>query len=240
RAKDEFLTVLSHELLTPLTSILGWLQFYRQHGKPELLEQTLEVIERNARRQRRLVDDLLDVSRLVNTRLAVHCTPADLWDLATSAEKSVAETARERNITVILEPPTERLPVCVEPFRIQQTVGILLSNACKFSKRGGTVTLSGWREGEKAMLAVHDTGRGIPPEMLARIFNPFTQIARDEATGGMGLGLALAKGLIELHGGHISVACPANGQGTVFTISLPLAATPKAEYPPEKILALAG
>ncbi|MHB9026139.1 MAG: sensor histidine kinase [Armatimonadota bacterium] len=240
KAKDELLTVLSHELLTPLTSILGWLQFYRQHGKPDMLEQTFEVIERNALRQRRLVDDLLDVSRLVSGRLIIHCTPTDLWELATNAETSVAETAKERNITVTLEPPAESLPVCVEPVRIQQTIGILLSNACKFTQRGGVVTLIGRREGDRAMLSVRDTGRGIPPEMLEHIFEPFTQIERDEATGGMGLGLTLAKGLIELHGGQISVACPAECQGTVFIINLPLAEMPLVEEQAGRALAVIG
>ena len=128
----------------------------------------------------------------------------------------------ERRITLVLEGPTEPLPVYADPKRLRQAICHLLENALKFTETEGTVTITGWREDRTMLLHVRDTGRGIAPEVLPMLFRPFKQIKRSESMEGLGLGLALVKGIVELHGGTVSVTSPGIGYGSTFTIALPV------------------
>jgi len=224
REKDEFLAFLSHELLTPLTNIMGWAQAARQ--APGMADQALEVIERNARRQKQIVDDLLDVSRIVHGKLEIEPQPVDLWLLARESLEDFAPSVRQKGLSLITTPPPEPLLVNADSRRIRQAIGNLLSNAVKFTDSGGTITVSALREGDMAVLSVQDTGRGIAPEALPGLFTPFRQVERRPEEGGLGLGLALVRGIIERHGGQVLVHSPGLGQGTTFTIRLPLAQGP--------------
>ena len=220
RAKDQFLAVLSHELLTPLTNIWGWTQAAQR--TPEITSQALEVIGRNVQRQRHILNDLLDVSRIVHGKLFLQPQPTELWDLAAQSGEDFQQQAQERQLDLVLPPPPAPLPVHADPARIRQAIGNLLANALQFTEPGGTITISARREGEMAVLSVQDTGRGIAPEVLPHLFRPFRQFPRPEAGGGLGLGLALVKGIVELHGGRVTAASPGLGQGSTFTIELPL------------------
>ncbi|MHB9130674.1 MAG: sensor histidine kinase [Armatimonadota bacterium] len=223
RAKDQFLAVISHELLTPLTSILGWTQLAQGMQDEQITSRALTIIERNAQRQRRILDDLLDVSRLVHRKLCIEPEPADLWQLAEQSLQTMLESAEERRIAFTCHPPSAGLAVHVDPARIIQVISNLLSNAVKYSPEGSTVDLEGMRRGGCAVLTIRDTGRGIPPDLVDDLFNVFYQVERDERTGGMGVGLALVKGIVELHGGRVYASSAGLGQGSAFTIELPLA-----------------
>ncbi len=222
KQKDEFLAVLSHELMTPLTSILGWAEMAAAHPEAVPREQLLAVVLRNARRQKRLVDDLLDMSRLMHRKLALEPVALDLRDVVEQCIENQAQGYHARDVEVAVTWEAETLPVHGDAIRLQQAIGNLLHNAKKFTGAGGRVTITGRREGGCAVVAVQDTGRGIPPKELARLFNPFRQVERSEEHGGLGLGLALVKGIIELHGGRISADSPGEGAGSTFTLTLPL------------------
>jgi len=232
-AKDEFLAVLSHELLTPITSIIGWTQWALKGGQPALAEEALAVIARNACRQKRLVDDLLDVSRILHGRIALNPEPAQLGHLLRQEVDSLRPLAQEHQLTLDLDECAPDLPVVADPARLRQVIANLLGNAIKYTPAGGRITASARRVGANAVLAVADTGRGIPGEELSHVFDPFRQVQRDEAVGGLGLGLALVRGLVELQGGRVEAASPGLGQGSTFTVTFPLQAEPAtAPTPP--------
>lgn len=223
-AKNQFLAVLSHELLTPVTSMLGWAQVAQDDlNDTATVAQAFGVIERNARRQKRLVDDLLDLSRIIHGKLSLTPEPIALWSLVEQQAETAAQMARERDLTIHLEPPTEPLVAYVDPARTGQAIANLINNACKFTETGGSVTLAATLADNEAVLTVTDTGRGIPGNKLHELFNPFRQLDRDERAGGLGLGLALVKGIVELQQGRIIAASPGPGKGSTFTIYLPLA-----------------
>ncbi|MHB9134705.1 MAG: sensor histidine kinase [Armatimonadota bacterium] len=221
--KDEFLAILSHELLTPLTAILGWAQLARDQQSALLTQQALEVIERNACRQRRLIEDLLDTSRVLQGRVVLNQQPVDLWRLAAEQVDHLRPQAEERQITLRLQTPEDALPVLADPARLEQVIRNLLVNAVKFTDHGGTVTLTGRRDDGFTLLAVQDTGRGLTPEEMPGIFTRYRQPHLDPSSEGLGIGLALAKGLTELHGGRILASSPGLGKGSTFTIALPVA-----------------
>ncbi|HEX2952340.1 MAG TPA: PAS domain S-box protein [Armatimonadota bacterium] len=221
RAKNEFLAVLSHELKTPLTSILGWTQM-AMNGTCDSMRQALQVIERNSQRQRRLLDDLLDVSRIIHGKLYLQCEKTDLWELAIQSVEDIKQSAQERHLHIILRPPEDPLSVYGDPSRLRQVISNLLVNSVKFTPAEGKITVTGRLEDTQAIVTVHDTGKGIPPDMIQTLFKPFHQIQRTEQTGGLGLGLALVKGIIDLHHGQVSVFSPGPGAGSTFTIRLPL------------------
>ncbi|HEY3416349.1 MAG TPA: PAS domain S-box protein [Armatimonadota bacterium] len=220
RAKDQFLMTLSHELKTPLTSIIGWVQAAVK--MPEVMPQALEVIERNALEQRQLLEELLDVSRIIHDRLYLKPEPADLWSLVAHSAEGLMQVAKSRGITLILQPPDAPLPIRVDPVRIRQVVRNLLDNALKFTEAGGKITVIGSRMNQTALLTVRDTGRGMRPEDIATLFSPFRKAGRPEEGGGLGLGLALVKGIVEAHGGQITATSPGPGRGSIFTVTLPL------------------
>jgi signal transduction histidine kinase len=222
QAKDEFLAVLSHELNTPLTSILGWSELALVNNTPAFLRQAIEVVHRNAKRQRALVTEMLDMSKLLYRKLCISPILTDIRLQAQFAMESAQQQAQDQSLIVMFDAGTEPLRVIADPERIQQCFSNLLQNSLKFTAAGGSISITCLREETWAIFRVEDTGRGIGPEALRQIFNLFYQSNRDERAGGMGLGLAITRGIVELHGGQIWANSPGEGQGCTFTIALPL------------------
>ena len=225
RLKDEFLATLSHELRTPLTSILGWASMIR-NGEVEgaNASRAIETIERNARSQARLIDDLLDVSRIITGNLRLDLHPLNLAPIVEAAIDALRPTADVKGIQI----RTETSGTCLvkgDPHRLRQVIWNLLSNSIKFTQRGGVVSIRLGCVGPTVRLTVADTGEGIAPEFLPYVFDRFRQaegsISRKQ--GGLGLGLAVVRHLVELHGGSISAESSGLGEGSVFTVELPLA-----------------
>jgi PAS domain S-box-containing protein len=218
QAKNQFLGILSYELLTPLSDIVGWIQ--AAHETPELIPQALQIIEHNARLQQRVLTDLLDLSRIIHGKLYLDRRSVDLWDMVEQELAEFEPGARERRRTVLLEPPEEDLPVSADTARVRQVIAALLANALRNTEPGDAITISGVREGEVALVTIRDSGRSIPPEARASVFKPFAQVQAGEP--GRGLTMALVKGIVEQHGGEITLDDIAHDEGSSFTISLPL------------------
>lgn len=225
RIKDEFLAVLSHELRTPLNPILGWSKLLRS-GKldPAKTTYALETIERNAKLQTQLIEDLLDVSRIMQGKLSLNMTSVDLASTIGFAVETVqlAAEAKSIQIQIILEPV--KAQVLGDSTRLQQVIWNLLTNAIKFTAEGGQVEVRLSRVGLQAQIQVSDTGKGIHPNFLPHVFEYFRQ---EDGTltrkfGGLGLGLAIVQHLVELHGGTVQAESPGEGQGATFTVRLPL------------------
>lgn len=225
RAKDEFLAILSHELRTPLNAIMGWSHMLREGLPDEMTRHAVEVIARNARAQKQLVEDLLDVARIASGRLELQCSPLDLRDVARVAVDSALPAAQNKNITLSFEGMGNAVPVSGDANRLQQVLANLLSNALKFTEPGGRVTVRVVAEGDTAVLAVEDTGIGIPPEFLPKAFDRFRQAdaSLTRAYPGLGLGLWIVKQVIEAHGGVVHAESEGRGRGTTITVTLPLA-----------------
>jgi PAS domain S-box-containing protein len=227
RMKDEFLATVSHELRTPLTAILGWARLLRspRYGLPCDALGPLETIERNARAQTRLVDDLLDVSRIITGRLHLDLRPTDLGGVVDAALDAVRPAAVAKGIALDATLDPSATPVLADAGRLQQVVWNLLTNAVKFTPDGGRVTLHARGHGMHAHVVVRDTGKGIAPEFLPYIFDRFRQ---EDSTptrthGGLGLGLAIVRHLVEMHGGTVHAESAGEGRGTTFTVTVPLA-----------------
>jgi PAS domain S-box-containing protein len=223
--KDEFLSVLSHELRTPLSAIQAWGHLLAAgRARPEEMRQAGEVIVRNTMVQRRVIDDLLDIGRIVSGRLRVEMELVDPAQLAQAALDTIrpAALARKIRITDSLEPGSSA--VRADPARLQQVLWNLLSNAVKFTPEGGMVALAMERDGGDLRFTVTDNGKGIDADFLPRIFERFAQgdATRSRQHGGLGLGLAIAKQLMELQGGTISAASAGPGLGATFLVTLPL------------------
>ena len=223
RSKDEFLAMLSHELRTPLTAVLGWAVMLRGRQVDDAMrERALAAIERNARAQSQLIEDLLDISRIVSGKLHLDIRPLNLAAVVEAALEAVQPATQAKGVEV----QSDLAPVAVvgDPQRLQQVVWNLLSNAVKFTPAGGRVTVRLRAGPEQATLVVSDTGQGIPGELLPHIFDRFRQA--DSSTtrrhGGLGLGLALVKHLVELHGGTVRAESAGPGRGATFTVSLPI------------------
>ena len=226
RLKDEFLATLSHELRTPLTSILGWASMIR-NGEVEGSNavRAIETIERNARSQARLIDDLLDVSRIITGNLRLDLHPLNLAPIVDAALDALRPTADVKGIRLQTHFEPAECLVKGDPNRLRQVIWNLLSNAIKFTPRGGSVDIDLKCVETTARLRVSDTGDGISSEFLPYVFDRFRQaegsISRKQ--GGLGLGLAVARHLVELHGGTINAESEGLGRGSVFTVDLPLA-----------------
>jgi len=226
RMKDEFLAMLSHELRTPMSAMLGWLHLLKI-GKltPEQQVQALDTIERNARIQTQLVNDLLDVSRIVTGKMELETELVPLERALESAMDSARLEGQAREVELKAEICRGSWPVRGNPQRLQQVFSNLLSNALKFSPKGSRIVIRLERVGEEARVSVIDQGEGIAPEVLPHIFERFRQA--DSSTrrrhGGLGLGLAIVRSLVELHGGRVAARSPGLGQGATFTVTLPLA-----------------
>lgn len=229
RMKDEFLLTLSHELRTPLNAVLGWghaLRAQLEQGtvpEPGLLRQALEAIERNARAQARLIDDLLDMSGIISGKVRLEPEPLHLPDILLSALESVRPAAKAKGVALLPLAIGDPARVSGDPARLQQVFWNLLTNAVKFTPAGGSVEVVLERAGAHAEVSVVDTGQGIPPEFLGEVFERFRQLDASTARrhGGLGLGLSIARSLVEMHGGTVRVRSAGVGQGATFTVVLP-------------------
>jgi len=224
--KDEFLATLSHELRTPLSAILGWTQVLLKGHASNAVDQrrAIEVIDRNARAQVQLIDDLLDLSRIMTGKLRLDLRQIAILDVVRAAIDSAAPAAATKEIRLISLLDPGRAVVNGDASRLQQVVWNLLTNAIKFTPRGGQVQVLLQRVNSHIELSVSDTGIGIPASFLPQVFERFSQ--RDgsstRAHGGLGLGLAICKQLVELHGGTIRAASPGEGRGATFSVDLPV------------------
>jgi signal transduction histidine kinase len=224
RAKDEFLAVLSHELRTPLTPILAWTRLLRGGLDARTTTRGLEAIERNALGQTQLVDDLLDVSRIVSGKMRIERRPLDPAAVVRAACDSARLTAEAKGLTLATEIDAGGAVVSADPDRLRQVVANLLSNAIKFTPRGGRIDVTLAPTETTVEIVVADTGVGIPASVLPRIFERFSQAdsTSTRAHGGLGLGLAIVRSLVELHGGEVTAHSPGANQGTIFRVTLPL------------------
>lgn len=226
RAKDEFLAVISHELRTPLNAILGWAQFLQRANLPPAVRtQAIETIERNARTQKNLIEDLLDLSRIVRGQLRLNLDNCNLHETLRAAIATLEPAIVAKQIQLITELDPNLTTLVADPERLQQIVWNLLSNAVKFTPPAGQVALRLTRmPGDIAQITVSDNGQGINPDFLPYLFNAFSQSAgiASRSHQGLGLGLAIARNLVELHGGTIEASSSGVGQGATFTVKLPL------------------
>jgi signal transduction histidine kinase/ActR/RegA family two-component response regulator len=229
RSKDEFLATLSHELRTPMTPILGWAQIMlRAADDPERVRQGAEIIERNARIQTRLIDDLLDMSRIIAGKMVLRIEDVALPQVVEQALATVQAAADARGVALEFLRPAELPTVRADANRLQQIVWNLLSNAIKFTPRGGHVRVSLSRPAPGTVrLEVSDDGQGMAAELLPHVFERFRQAdsSTTRTQGGLGLGLAIVKQLVEQHGGSIAAASPGLGQGSTLTVELPVPAS---------------
>jgi PAS domain S-box-containing protein len=229
RIKDEFLAVLSHELRSPLNPILGWAKLLQQHRLDETrTQEALATIQRNAQLQAQLIDDLLDISRIIQGKLTLTATPVSLTFVISAALETVQLAADSKNIQFNLALPNCPMLVLGDAGRLQQIVWNLLSNAVKFTNVGGRVEVRLTEIGSFAQIQIIDTGKGINPDFLPYVFEHFRQ--EDGATtrkfGGLGLGLAIVRQLVELHGGTVGAESAGEGKGATFTVRLPLLELP--------------
>jgi PAS domain S-box-containing protein len=234
RVKDEFLATLSHELRTPLNAILGWsvlLQESVEAGSPLL--KGIQTIQRNAQAQAKIIDDILDVSRIITGKMRIEAGSVELAAVVRAAIEVVRPSALAKDIALVLDAPAE-VPVIGDATRLQQVVWNLLSNAVKFTSQGGEVRVGLATTASDALLEVADNGRGIDPAFLPEVFDAFRQA--DSSTtrrhGGLGLGLAIVRNIVGLHGGVVSASSDGLGQGATFRVVLPLALTATVEPTP--------
>jgi PAS domain S-box-containing protein len=245
RIKDEFLATVSHELRTPLNAIVGWTAILRQRELEPSVGKAVEVIDRNAQAQVKIIEDILDVSRIITGKLRIDPKPTDLVPIINQAIEVTRHSAFARQINVQFPQSTESCPLVGDPERLQQVVWNLLSNAIKFTSPGGSVRIDLACGSAQVTLVVTDTGLGIDPEFLPFLFDRFRQ--GDSSTtrrfGGLGLGLALVRHITELHGGTVAASSAGRGHGAVITVTFPLrAALPEveAEAAPESVHAPAA
>jgi PAS domain S-box-containing protein len=225
RLKDEFLATVSHELRTPLTAILGWARILSaRKDDPTSVARSIDTIERNAKSLAQIIEDVLDVSRIITGKLRMEFGPVDLVPLLEGATAAVKPTAEAKGVHLDPSPIGPPCLVFGDPDRLQQVIWNLLSNAVKFTPQGGRVTVRLERERTRAEVTVTDTGQGIPADFLPFMFDRFRQA--DSTTtrhhGGLGLGLALVRHLVELHGGTVRAQSEGEGRGASFTVTLPI------------------
>jgi len=224
RLKDEFLGTVSHELRTPLNAVLGWAQLLKRAGDdPATATRAIDAIERNAQAQAQLVEDLLDTSRVVSGKMHLSFVPTDVAEIVRAAIESFRPLARSRGIALDLEVASDLVPILGDAARLQQIIGNVVSNALKFTSTGGQVHVTVRKSAGSVEIAVADNGTGIAPEFLPYVFDRFRQ--GDSTTtrvhGGLGLGLSIARQLVQMHGGTIRAASGGRGQGATFTVVLP-------------------
>jgi signal transduction histidine kinase/ActR/RegA family two-component response regulator len=234
RLKDEFLATVSHELRTPLTAILGWAHMLRAgQFDGDSARKACETIERNARAQAQLIEDLLDVSRIITGKLRMDVRPVDPNSFIEAAVEAVRPAAEAKGVRVQKVLDTGVVSVSGDPVRLQQIVWNLLSNAIKFTPRGGRVQIRLERVNSHLEIAISDTGAGIVPEFLPHVFDRFRQADQRSTRqhGGLGLGLSIVRHLVELHGGTVRAESEGEGRGSTFTVLLPVAPVyqPEAE-----------
>jgi len=234
RRKDEFLAILSHDLRSPLSAILTWISVLR-HGSvaPDDRDRALDSIERIAKLAARMVEDLLDISRIASGKISLSPQECDLAVIVRSAAEMVLPVANEKGIDVDVSIDPTCLPMRGDPARLHQMIGNLLSNALKFTPAGGRVQVGLVCPNGMAEIHVTDTGDGIAPEMLPHVFQPFRQATTSVTRrgDGLGLGLAIARHLAELHGGSIAAESAGLGRGATFSVRLPLQRLPALSAP---------
>ena len=244
RRKDEFLATLAHELRNPLTPLRNGMQVLRLVGSdaPEAIN-VRETIERNIRHMARLIDDLLDVSRITHSRIDLKREPVDIVRVVQEVADELRSTAEAENDTVTLDLPSEPMHVDADPVRLAQIVENLLHNAIKYTD-AGEIAVALAREDGRAVLRIRDTGIGIAPENLERIWEPFVQgdVSLERRRSGLGLGLTLVKRLVELHGGTVAGTSAGLGKGSEFVLELPLMAGERAAATPaaKRVARLSG
>jgi signal transduction histidine kinase len=224
RMKDEFLAILSHELRTPLSAILGWVQLLKMGERSEAdVNSGLEVIDRNARAQEKIIESLLDVSRIISGKLPLELRPVNVAEIVNAAIATIGPEVEAKQLTLTSE--SSELPlVDADPTRLQQVIWNLLSNAVKFSRAGDAIIVVTKQIEESVEVSVRDSGEGIPAEFLPYVFDRFRQA--DASTtrrhGGLGLGLAIVRQLVEMHGGQVAATSQGAGRGSMFTVRLPI------------------
>jgi PAS domain S-box-containing protein len=234
RSKDEFLATLSHELRTPLNAILGWSRMLGDtQMSPEVREKAIEIIQRNTHLQAQLIDDILDVSRIISGKLRLEVRPIELASVVESAIESIVPAASAKEIRIQSVLDSGGSMISGDPDRLQQVIWNLLSNAIKFTPKGGRVQIRLERINSHIEIIVSDSGMGIPEDILPYIFERFRQAdsASTRRYGGLGLGLAIVRHLVEMHGGTVEAESKGENQGATFTIKLPLIAIRSIEMP---------
>jgi CheY-like chemotaxis protein/nitrogen-specific signal transduction histidine kinase len=225
RLKDHFLATVSHELRTPLSSILGWAKLL-QEGRcdPAFAAKGLDVIERNARAQQRIIDDMLDVSRIIAGKLRIDTEPVDVTALAHDVIESMRPTASAKEVALSLDTVSGHCRLAGDSMRLRQVLDNLLSNAVKFTPRGGRVVVSVDQHGDRVVVRITDTGKGIDPSFLPHVFETFRQAdtSMSREHGGLGLGLGIVRHLAEMHGGTVGVESDGLGAGATFSVTLPV------------------
>jgi signal transduction histidine kinase len=225
RIKDEFLATLSHELRTPLHAVIGWSQILKRDlSDPEKVRSAVEIIERNGRLQAQLITDLLDISRILSGNMSLDLQPVELSTVVRTAVESITPAAQSKGLELHLDVEPLSEMVQGDPARLQQVVWNLLTNAVKFTPRGGAIRVALSMAGRQAQIRVSDDGRGIEPEFLPHVFERFRQAdaSAARAYGGLGLGLAIVKQFVELHGGQVRAESAGPDRGATFTVELPL------------------
>ncbi len=246
RMKDDFLATMSHELRTPLNAILGWSAMLR--AKPDVdVKKAVDTIERNARAQVRLIEEILDVSRMMSGTLKLHPRPIDLAGVLRASVQVVSPNALAKGVTLDVLVEVEPCPFQGDPERLQQVFGNLLSNAVKFTPKGGRIEARLTRSDSAAELSVRDTGRGIRADLLPMLFERFHQTngSTTRTEGGLGVGLAIVGHVVELHGGVVEARSPGEGGGATFSVRLPVRASSvqapgPAQPPPTEPKLLSG
>jgi signal transduction histidine kinase len=226
RAKDEFLATLSHELRTPLNAILGWSRLLASgHLDEATAKRAVDIIERNTRLQAQLIEDLLDISRIVTGKLRLEFRTVAVRTVLDGALDAVRPAADAKKISLVTEVAQPDAPILCDPARMQQVIWNLLSNAIKFTPEGGKVSVRSERNGELVTITVSDSGVGITPSFLPHVFDRFRQqdAATTRAHGGLGIGLSIVRHLVELHGGTVQAQSEGEGRGATFSVTVPVA-----------------
>jgi signal transduction histidine kinase len=222
RAKDEFIATLSHELRTPLTSILGWSRILHDGGDAETMAMAADSIAQSAQSQQFLIEDLLDVSRIILGKFHMEVRPVDLNPIAQAAADMIRPTAAAKEIALRIELPRQPCVINGDGRRIKQVIWNFLSNAVKFTPAGGHVLLRIAIGGSWMTIEVSDSGEGIDPDLIPHLFERFRQADGAIAKGGLGLGLSIARHVVEAHGGSVSAVSEGKGKGATFVARLPM------------------
>ncbi|HEV8436144.1 MAG TPA: HAMP domain-containing sensor histidine kinase [Thermoanaerobaculia bacterium] len=220
-AKDEFFTVISHELRTPLTSITGWADLLKTDWEPETVAEAARAIASSAALQAHLIDDLLDVSRIMTNKFAITKASVDLRDVIDESVSGMRPLAAAKDISIRNDAP-QSVVIDGDASRLRQVLTNLLANAIKFTPKGGLIETRLFRDGSFAVVEVSDTGEGIAAEFLPHVFDRRAQVT-ERRFGGLGLGLAIVKHIVELHGGSVAATSQGEGKGSTFTVRLPCA-----------------